>query len=119
MVLHILCFFLVVCSGSWLSYVTTRLVSPNSQKTFLTETLYINLYVIIILIFVAELPFLYIINRLVSQSLQFQRDSEAIKVEQVQSVHETASLHEEQENRDDSIIERALAVDEETDSKFE
>jgi len=63
MVFHIACFFCVVCSGVLLATLSLILLT---QGKILTKKLYILLDCIIALIFAAELPFLYIINRLVS-----------------------------------------------------
>jgi hypothetical protein len=65
MVLHIGCFTLVIGSGVALAISTISTAINN------TRTTYIVLYFSISLVFLAELPFLYIINRLVSQSLKF------------------------------------------------
>ena len=76
MILHISGFAGVVGTGTWLT-ITTHGVNTreNGIKRF-----YINLDCVVAMIFLAELPFLYIINRLVSQSLQAQKLNEEIKV---------------------------------------
>ena len=81
MVLHIVGFGLVVVSGCLLS-LTTR---GNIEKH--KELFYANLYSVVVLIFLAELPFLYIINRLITQSLRAEKLSSEVKVQQV-TVHD-------------------------------
>ena len=65
MLVHILCFLLVMSSGIGLAWISNELLGGEVLGRFL----YILLDCIIGLVFLAELPFLYIINRLVTQSL--------------------------------------------------
>ena len=66
-------------SGIGLAVISNELLGGKVLGRFL----YILLDCIIGLVFLAELPFLYIINRLVTQSLQFQKESGEVKVEPV------------------------------------
>ncbi len=67
MVLHIACFGCVLCSGVLLATLSGILLRPDNGV--ISELLYILLDCIICLVFLAEVPFLYIINLLVSRSL--------------------------------------------------
>jgi len=66
MFVHIACFLLVMSSGIGLAVISNLLIK---NQTILGKRLYILLDCIIGLVFLAEIPFLYIINRLVTQSL--------------------------------------------------
>jgi len=66
MILHIFGFAAVTGTGCWLTYTTHGVKISRSNGI---EKFYINLDCVIGMVFLAELPFLYIINRLVSQSL--------------------------------------------------
>jgi len=65
MFVHISCFLLVMSSGIGLAVISNSLIGG----AVLNKKLYIILDCIIGLVFLAEIPFLYIINRLVTQSL--------------------------------------------------
>ena len=92
MLVHILCFLLVMSSGIGLAWISNSLLHQES-KVF-GKYLYILLDCIIGLVFLAELPFLYIINRLVTQSLRFQKESGQVKVEPVTDLRENKYFYD-------------------------
>ena len=77
-------------SGVGLAVISNELLGGS----VLGRYLYILLDCIIGLVFLAELPFLYIINRLVTQSLQFQEESGEVKVEPVADLRENKYFYE-------------------------
>ena len=83
MIFHIAGFALVVGTGIWLSYTTRHpFVDDLSNKN--AKLFYLNLYCVVVMIFFAELPFLYIINRLITQSLRAEKLSSELNVKQVE-----------------------------------
>ena len=80
MILHIAGFALVVGTGIWLSYTTRHTFADKNRA----ELFYANLYCVVSMLFLAELPFLYIINRLITQSLRAEKLSSELNVKQVE-----------------------------------
>ena len=84
MILHIAGFTLVVGTGIWLTYTTRHpfVTEDGSDKN--AWLFYLNLYCVVVMVFLAELPFLYIINRLITQSLRAEKISSELNVKQVE-----------------------------------
>jgi hypothetical protein len=70
------------------------------------------LYAVLGIIFVAELPFLYIINRLITQSLRAEKLSSELNVQQVTAYQTENPKYQnfDYPDMEESMIERALEV---------